>query len=103
MQVKARALRGVQGMCASQHLPARHGTIMRQWRRLVLYALTDTLTAYLQRQDLDVALLLRYLRSPDSDRYITREHRIDAPRPGGAGGEGARHLVDVARTAAARA
>jgi hypothetical protein len=56
---------------------------MKQWQRLVLYALTDalahnhllvgTLAAHLQRQDLDPDLLRRYLQSPDLDRYITSE------------------------------
>ncbi|MEV8047719.1 hypothetical protein AB0P02_28335 [Streptomyces griseoluteus] len=67
----------------AQHLQTLHGDHMKQWQRLVLYALTDalahnhllvgTLAAYLQRQDLDADLLRRYLQSPDPDRYITRE------------------------------
>ncbi|MFJ3026000.1 hypothetical protein ACIPH4_34295 [Streptomyces tendae] len=67
-------------LARAQHL---QGDSMKQWQRLVLYALTDalahnhllvgTLAAYLQRQDLDPDLLRRYLQSPDPDRYITRE------------------------------
>lgn len=67
----------------AQQLQTLHGDGMKQWQRLVLYALTDalahnhllvgTLAAYLQRQDLDADLLRRYLQSPDPDRYITRE------------------------------
>ncbi|MFE9776140.1 hypothetical protein ACFYOV_31680 [Streptomyces sp. NPDC005931] len=70
-------------LARAQHLQTVHGDSMRQWQRLVLYALTDalahnhllvgTLAAYLQRQDLDPDLLCRYLQSPDPDRYITRE------------------------------
>ncbi|MGB9998671.1 hypothetical protein ACPMJQ_29590 [Streptomyces pseudogriseolus] len=37
------------------------------------HLLVGTLAAHLQRQDLDVDLLRRYLHSPDPDRYITRE------------------------------
>ncbi|MCX4618039.1 hypothetical protein ACFZAB_33725 [Streptomyces albogriseolus] len=37
------------------------------------HLLVGTLAAHLQRQDLDVDLLRRYLQSPDPDRYITRE------------------------------
>lgn len=49
-------------LARAQHLQTLHGDDMRQWQRLVLYALTDvfahnyllvgTLAAYLQRQDL---------------------------------------------------
>ncbi|MFD7972768.1 hypothetical protein [Streptomyces clavifer] len=56
---------------------------MTEWRRLVLYALTDalahthllvgTIAAYLQREDLDPDLLRRYLQAPNPDRYISRE------------------------------
>ncbi|MEU2994655.1 hypothetical protein AB0926_30195 [Streptomyces griseoincarnatus] len=70
-------------LARAQHLQILHGDDMRQWQRLVLYALTDalahnhllvgTLAAYLQRQDLAPDLLRRYLQSPDTDRYITRE------------------------------
>ncbi|MEU7306123.1 hypothetical protein [Streptomyces sp. NPDC007206] len=70
-------------LARAQHLQTLHGTRMKQWQRLVLYALTDalahnhllvgTLAAYLQRQNLDPELLRRYLQSPDPDRYITRE------------------------------
>ncbi|WP_405763963.1 hypothetical protein OHU34_43450 [Streptomyces sp. NBC_00080] len=70
-------------LARAQHLKTLHGDSMKQWQRLVLYALTDalahnhllvgTLAAYLQRQDLDADLLRRYLQSPDPDRYITRE------------------------------
>ena len=70
-------------LARAQHLQTLHGDDMRQWQRLVLYALTDvfahnyllvgTLAAYLQRQDLPPDLLRRYLQSPDTDRYITRE------------------------------
>ncbi|MFE9941970.1 hypothetical protein [Streptomyces hirsutus] len=70
-------------LARAQHLQTLHGDHLRQWQRLVLYALTDalahnhllvgTLAAYLQRQDLDVDLLRRYLQSSDPDRYITRE------------------------------
>ncbi len=68
-------------LARAQHLQTLHGDSMKQWQRLVLYALTDalahnhllvgTLAAYLQRQDFDPDLLRRYLQSPD--RYITRE------------------------------
>ena len=37
------------------------------------HLLVGTLAAYLQRQDLPPDLLRRYLQSPDTDRYITRE------------------------------
>ncbi|WP_330455417.1 hypothetical protein OIB37_36170 [Streptomyces sp. NBC_00820] len=70
-------------LARAQHLQTLHGDNMKQWQRLVLYALTDalahnhllvgTLAAYLQRQDLDTDLLRRYLQSPDPDRYITGE------------------------------
>lgn len=70
-------------LARAQHLQTLHGDHMKQWQRLVLYALTDalahnhllvgTLAAYLQRQDLDADLLRRYLQSPDPDRYITCE------------------------------
>ncbi|MGY1584633.1 hypothetical protein [Streptomyces sp. MN13] len=70
-------------LARAQHLRTLHGDNMKQWQRLVLYALTDalahnhllvgTLGAYLQRQDLDADLLRRYLQSPDPDRYITPE------------------------------
>jgi hypothetical protein len=70
-------------LARAQHLQTLHSDSMKQWQRLVLYALTDalahnhllvgTLAAYLQRQDLDADLLRRYLQSPDPDRYITRE------------------------------
>ncbi|MGW2892956.1 hypothetical protein ACWDDN_48245 [Streptomyces griseoruber] len=70
-------------LARAQHLQTLHGDDMKQWQRMVLYALTDalahnhllvgTLAAYLQRQDLDADLLRRYLQSPDPDRYITRE------------------------------
>jgi hypothetical protein len=70
-------------LARAQHLQTLHGNNMKQWQRLVLYALTDalahnhllvgTLAAHLQRQDLDADLLRRYLQSPDPDRYITRE------------------------------
>ncbi|MGW4937323.1 hypothetical protein ACWEQH_30700 [Streptomyces sp. NPDC004166] len=70
-------------LARAQQLQTLHGDSMRQWQRLVLYALTDvlahnhllvgTLAAYLQRQDLDADLLRRYLQSPDPDRYITGE------------------------------
>ncbi|WP_112466671.1 hypothetical protein [Streptomyces triticisoli] len=76
-------------LARAQHLQTLHGDDMKQWQRLVLYALTDalahnhllvgTLAAHLQRQDLDADLLRRYLQSPDPDRYITREavHHLD--------------------------
>lgn len=70
-------------LARAQHLQTLHGDHLKQWQRLVLYALTDalahnhllvgTLAAHLQRQDLDADLLRRYLQSPDPDRYITRE------------------------------
>ncbi|MEU5709872.1 hypothetical protein [Streptomyces flaveolus] len=70
-------------LARAQHLQTLHGDHMKQWQRLVLYALTDalahnhllvgTLAAYLQRQNLDADLLRRYLQSPDPDRYITVE------------------------------
>ncbi|MEU9575181.1 hypothetical protein AB0D62_36095 [Streptomyces massasporeus] len=70
-------------LARAQHLQTLHGDSMKQWQRLVLYALTDalahnhllvgTLAAYLQRQNLDADLLRRYLQSPDPDRYITVE------------------------------
>lgn len=70
-------------LARAQHLQTVHSDSMKQWQRLVLYALTDalahnhllvgTLAAYLQRQDLDPDLLRRYLQSPDPDRYITGE------------------------------
>ncbi|MER7057178.1 hypothetical protein [Streptomyces sp. NPDC000351] len=70
-------------LARAQRLQTLHGDHMKQWQRLVLYALTDalahnqllvgTLGAYLQRQDLDADLLRRYLQSPDPDRYITGE------------------------------
>ncbi|MFJ2008376.1 hypothetical protein [Streptomyces chartreusis] len=60
-----------------------HEDCMREWQRLVLYALTNalahnhlvvgTIAAYLQRQNLDADLLRRYLQSPHPDRYVTRE------------------------------
>ncbi|MFD3947911.1 hypothetical protein [Streptomyces sp. NPDC058579] len=62
-------------MARAQSLGTHHQDCMREWRRLVLYALTDalahnhllvgTIAAYLQRQDLDADLLRRYLQSPD--------------------------------------
>jgi hypothetical protein len=61
-------------LARAQHLQTLHGDHMKQWQRLVLYALTDalahnhlrvgTLAAYLQRQGLDADLLRRYLQSP---------------------------------------
>ncbi|MFF4147122.1 hypothetical protein ACFY0A_38740 [Streptomyces sp. NPDC001698] len=70
-------------LARAQHLGTQERTCMKEWQRLVLYALTDalahnhllvgTLAAYLQRQDLDADLLRRYLQSPAPDRYITRE------------------------------
>ncbi|MGW1886888.1 hypothetical protein [Streptomyces sp. NPDC001970] len=70
-------------LARAQSVGNLHQDCMGEWRRLVLYALTDalahnhllvgTIAAYLQRQDLDADLLRRYLRSPDPDRYITRE------------------------------
>ncbi|MEU7474099.1 hypothetical protein AB0A94_37350 [Streptomyces sp. NPDC044984] len=60
-------------LARAQHLRTLHGDRMKQWQRLVLYALTDalahnhllvgTLAAHLQRQDLDPDLLRHYLRS----------------------------------------
>lgn len=70
-------------LARAQHLRTLHGDNMKQWQRLVLYALTDalahnhllvgTLAAHLQRQNLDPELLRRYLQSPDPDRYLTLE------------------------------
>ncbi|NUK23490.1 hypothetical protein [Streptomyces lunaelactis] len=60
-----------------------HADLPSEWRRLVLYALTDalahthllvgTLAAYLQQQGVDDDLIRRYLQSPDPDRYITQD------------------------------
>ncbi|MGW8955616.1 hypothetical protein [Streptomyces sp. NPDC055709] len=70
-------------LARAQSLGSHHQDCMREWQRLVLYALTDalahnhllvgTIAAYLQRQDLDTDLLRRYLQSADADRYITRQ------------------------------
>ncbi|WP_405593823.1 hypothetical protein OG741_37700 [Streptomyces sp. NBC_01410] len=70
-------------LARAQSLGTLHQACKNEWQRLVLYALTDalahnhllvgTITAYLQRQDLDPALLRRYVQSPDPDRYITRQ------------------------------
>ncbi|MEU2468593.1 hypothetical protein ABZ580_30855 [Streptomyces sp. NPDC012486] len=67
----------------AQSVGSLHEGSMTQWRRLVLYALTDalahnhllvgTIAAYLQREDLDPDLLRRYLQSPNPDRYVSRE------------------------------
>ncbi|MGW6095053.1 hypothetical protein ACWFRK_11905 [Streptomyces sp. NPDC055157] len=56
---------------------------MLEWRRLVLYALTDALAhnyllvgalaAYLQQEGVDDDLIRRYLQSPDPDRYVTQD------------------------------
>ncbi|MET8420680.1 hypothetical protein ABZV41_34825 [Streptomyces sp. NPDC005098] len=60
-----------------------HAGRVHEWRRLVLYALTDaiahnyllvgTLTAYLQQEGIDDDLIRRYLQSPDPDRYVTQD------------------------------
>ena len=70
-------------LARAQHLQTLPGDDMRQWQRLVRYALTDvlahnhllvgTLAAHLQRQALDADLPRRCLQSPDPDRYITGE------------------------------
>lgn len=67
----------------AQSVGSIHEGSMTEWRRLVLYALTDalahshllvgTIAAHLQRENLDPDLLRRYLQSPDPDRYISRE------------------------------
>lgn len=70
-------------LARAQSVGSLHEGSMTEWRRLVLYALTDalahnhllvgTIAAYLQREELDPELLRRYLQSPHPDRYISRE------------------------------
>jgi hypothetical protein len=67
----------------AQSVGSLHQGSVTEWRRLVLYALTDalahnhllvgTIAAYLQREGLDPDLLRRYLQCPNPDRYISRE------------------------------
>ncbi|GAA2358853.1 hypothetical protein [Streptomyces cuspidosporus] len=56
---------------------------LREWQRLVSYALTDahahsqlligTIAAFLQQQGVEDDLIRRHLQSPSPDRYITRD------------------------------
>ncbi|MET7913953.1 hypothetical protein ABZS98_38225, partial [Streptomyces avermitilis] len=101
-------------LARAQHLKTLHGDSMRQWQRLVLYALIDalahnhllvgTLAAHLQRQDLDADLLRRYLQSPDPDRYITREavQHLDGLQADPRGLTGAGHPTSWCTTLARR-
>ncbi|MFJ7078944.1 hypothetical protein [Streptomyces sp. NPDC098781] len=61
-------------LARARSLGTRHEDCMREWQRLVRYALTDarahnhllvgTIAACLQRQDVDPGLLHRCLQSP---------------------------------------
>ncbi|GDY49067.1 hypothetical protein SANT12839_099490 [Streptomyces antimycoticus] len=59
----------------------KYGACLREWQRLVSYALTDahahsqlligTIAAFLQQQGVEDDLIRRHLLSPDPDRYVT--------------------------------
>ncbi|MDQ8707567.1 hypothetical protein RCO28_34615 [Streptomyces sp. LHD-70] len=64
------------------HLNRTHAHDMRQWQRLVLYALTDTcaytftlagaIAAHLQQTGVEECDVRRYLQTPDLNRYVTQ-------------------------------